>query len=356
MAKEEIEKLKEKVEKDPLSKLFVPLAEEYRKNGMYDEAISVLLKGLENQPNYMTARVALGKIYLEKKMLKEAKEEFKKVVTAIPDNLFALKKIADISAELGEISDAIDAYSKIIKLNPLDEEAKASLEALKSKKSEERIPEPPASKPLELTKTEAKTPTVTEPLKEEPEHFELEGFMPISQTSYSDEEFEKFKNEFTSRANTEETSKMPDISLTDYALEEPIDQLEEIQELQEIPEEDFFIETPELESGEPEVTAPSFTSSQVESILPEPQTISKSSAPDFSYPDSLIQAGNYAKAIEVYKKMLSDYPGDRRIIQRLEELKALLKILGKGNELVVHQLTNFLEAIKKRKDEFLGNT
>lgn len=67
MAKDEIEKLKEKVEKDPLSKLFVPLAEEYRKIGMLDEAVSVLLKGLENQPNYMTARVALGKIYLEKR-------------------------------------------------------------------------------------------------------------------------------------------------------------------------------------------------------------------------------------------------------------------------------------------------
>jgi hypothetical protein len=43
---EEIEKLRMRVEKDPNSRLFLPLAEEYRKTGMLDEAISVILSGL----------------------------------------------------------------------------------------------------------------------------------------------------------------------------------------------------------------------------------------------------------------------------------------------------------------------
>lgn len=59
MALEEIERLKEKLDKDPNSKLFIPLAEEYKKAGMFDEAVDVLLKGLERQPGYMSARVAL---------------------------------------------------------------------------------------------------------------------------------------------------------------------------------------------------------------------------------------------------------------------------------------------------------
>ena len=67
MALEDIEKLKEKVKKDPNSKLFVPLAEEYRKTGMLDEAISVLMTGITSQPGYASARVSLGKIYLEKR-------------------------------------------------------------------------------------------------------------------------------------------------------------------------------------------------------------------------------------------------------------------------------------------------
>ncbi|HKZ57404.1 MAG TPA: hypothetical protein VJ024_06855, partial [Thermodesulfovibrionales bacterium] len=80
MALNELERLKERVDKDPSSKLFVPLAEEYKKAGMFEEAVDVLMKGLERHPNYMSARVSLGKIYIEKEMLNEAGQEFEKVV------------------------------------------------------------------------------------------------------------------------------------------------------------------------------------------------------------------------------------------------------------------------------------
>jgi tetratricopeptide (TPR) repeat protein len=75
--------------------LFVPLAEEYRTAGQVDEAIEVLKSGIERQPTYMSARVSLGKIYLAQNMTEEAREEFEKVVKAIPDNLFAHKKLAE---------------------------------------------------------------------------------------------------------------------------------------------------------------------------------------------------------------------------------------------------------------------
>jgi len=359
MANEELEKLKQRVEKNPLSKLFVPLAEEYRKMGMLDEAISVLLRGLENQPNYMTARVSLGKIYLEKNMLREAKEEFKKVVTAIPDNLFALKKIAEISKNLGDINDAIDAYSKILKLNPLDEEAKANLEHLKSKRIEP--PEPPSSKPINLPKTEEKP-------EKETEHFDLEGFMPVTETSYSDEEFERFKKEIISKNALDEEVPLHSTPIQDSSrvLETPeeipvqpekkiFDEVETSEQAGEITlqeeeisvEETFFVEAPEditLEKTSPSraIEIPIIESAREEGTeIPERE-------PDFSYPDRLIQQGDYIKAIEAYKKLLNDFPGDKRVLQRMEELKALLKLLGKENELIVAQLNKFLEAIKKR--------
>ncbi len=355
MANEELEKLRQRVEKDPLSKLFVPLAEEYRKMGMVDEAISVLLRGLENQPNYMTARVALGKIYLEKKMLKEAKEEFKKVVTVIPDNLFALKKIAEISEELGELDEAIEAYQRITKLNPLDEEAKANLESLKSKHIEQKIPEPPASsgtvtgKATELPATSAGESEGVEGIPEkEPEHFDLEGFMPVTETSHSDEEFQRFREEVLSRSPSLEIEEPP-------LLQEPPTpgQTDEIEEI--VTEDAFFIETPEEITVEETVPLEEFTHAEAQEVKQEASMVETKGEPDFSYPDRLIQEGKYAKAVEVYKKMLSEYPQDKRVMQRLEELKALLRILGKGNELVIEQLTTLLDAIKKRKDEFFRN-
>lgn len=124
MVNENIEKLKKKIKENPLSKFFVPLAEEYKKAGMVDEAISVLLTGLKNQPYYISAMVALGKLYLQKDMLSEAQEEFEKAADLAPDNLLAHKKLADIYYERGETEKALKEYQSIIKLNPVDEEAK----------------------------------------------------------------------------------------------------------------------------------------------------------------------------------------------------------------------------------------
>src|SRR4030042_4288206 len=127
MAFEDIERLREKVDKDPNSKLFIPLAEEYKKAGMYDEAIDVVIRGIERQPGYMSARVSLGKIYIEREMLKEAKAEFEKVISAIPDNLYAHKKLAEIYRDIGEKERAVKEFKTVLKLNPMDEWAAMNL-------------------------------------------------------------------------------------------------------------------------------------------------------------------------------------------------------------------------------------
>lgn len=90
----EITKLAEKIKKDPSSRLFFPLAEEYLKRGLLDESISVLTQGLELWPDFHGARVSLGKAYLQKGQTAEAKAQFEKVLSAKPDNLMAQKKLA----------------------------------------------------------------------------------------------------------------------------------------------------------------------------------------------------------------------------------------------------------------------
>ena len=56
--------------------------------------------------------------------------------------------------------------------------------------------------------------------------------------------------------------------------------------------------------------------------------------------------------MNVYKKLLSRNPGDNAVMQRIEELRSLLKLLGKDKEELITTLDNFLAAIKKRRDEF----
>ena len=59
----EIEKLSERLAKDPKSLVFSSLANAYRKNNMIDEAIEILQKGLEIHPNNVSARIVLGRCY-----------------------------------------------------------------------------------------------------------------------------------------------------------------------------------------------------------------------------------------------------------------------------------------------------
>ncbi len=143
MTNEEIDKLKKKVEKNPKSKLFVPLAEAYKQRDMIDEAIEVLLKGINDQPEYTSAGVALGKIYLDKEMLTEAREEFEKVIRQIPDNLLAHKRLAYIYEEQGEHDMAVDKYQTVLDLSPNDVDAAEALESLKSRSQSPRTTDEP---------------------------------------------------------------------------------------------------------------------------------------------------------------------------------------------------------------------
>jgi tetratricopeptide (TPR) repeat protein len=119
----DLQKLEEKLRKDPTSKLFFPLAEEYTKAGRLNEAISLLRNGIKAHPDFLGARVALGKALLSKGLVTEAKREFEQVVTANPDNLMAHKKLAAIYAKEGDKRNALASCELILAVNPNDADA-----------------------------------------------------------------------------------------------------------------------------------------------------------------------------------------------------------------------------------------
>jgi len=72
----DIDYFSKKLEEDPASRLFMPLAFALLKLGRYDETIDVCKKGLDHHPDYHAAKVILANAYLEKGMLKEAEKSF----------------------------------------------------------------------------------------------------------------------------------------------------------------------------------------------------------------------------------------------------------------------------------------
>lgn len=134
-----IRDLKRRLELDPGSRLFVALAEEYRKTGRIADALSTLQKGLLAHPNYVSAQVALGRAYLEAGQITEAIATFSKVLVADPGNLVSAKSLADVYLSRGESVEAIKKYKLYRALS-----GDRSVEDIVHRLEEELAPPPPA--------------------------------------------------------------------------------------------------------------------------------------------------------------------------------------------------------------------
>src|SRR6478752_3266819 len=99
-----IEELKRRVQSDPASIAFAALAEEYRRAGRFDEAIETCKAGLVRHPSYLSAHVTLGRAYIEVGKLQDARQELEYVLKLAPENLAAIRGLAEIHHRLGDES------------------------------------------------------------------------------------------------------------------------------------------------------------------------------------------------------------------------------------------------------------
>ncbi|HMK48442.1 MAG TPA: hypothetical protein VK435_00180 [Thermodesulfovibrionales bacterium] len=430
MALEDIERLKEKISRDPNSKLFVPLAEEYKKAGMLDEAIEVLTTGLEHQPGYLSARVSLGKIFIDRGLLHEAQAEFEKVIGAIPDNLYAHKKLAEIYRDLGEKEKAVREFNMVLKLNPLDEWASSGLSELEmqpaAKIEEPPVKEPETPSPAEIhmmdeyeqvqegsaiesetppavTPEEVDTESLTEiPLDEEAAEEQFTFVVPseepagaeieIGELSLGEEAIEAIPSDVIPGLKDEETVE-PLISREDAdiwkAHAESVSRMGEGEAEPSLEESgpDLWkplYETQGKEEAGPDAAEEITMTGPVErgggSDIHEDETLSFDDAFAVAEPtekelagieekdlrgdegltignaDKYIMEGKYFSAMNIYRKILSRDTANKQVLQRIEELRVLLKLLGKDKEELVSKLDGFLDGIRKRRDEFSGNT
>jgi tetratricopeptide (TPR) repeat protein len=97
-----IEELKRRVHSDPASIAFAALAEEYRRAGRFDEAIETCTTGLVRHPSYLSAHVTLGRALIEVGRLQDAREELEYVLKLAPENLAAIRGLAEIHHRIGE--------------------------------------------------------------------------------------------------------------------------------------------------------------------------------------------------------------------------------------------------------------
>jgi tetratricopeptide (TPR) repeat protein len=96
-----IEELKRRVQSDPASIAFAALAEEYRRAERFEEAIATCTAGLVRHPSYLSAHVTLGRALIEVGRLEGARAELEYVLKLAPENLAAIRGLAEIHNRIG---------------------------------------------------------------------------------------------------------------------------------------------------------------------------------------------------------------------------------------------------------------
>lgn len=125
-----IEELKRRVHVDPASIAFAALAEEYRRAGRFEEAIATCQAGLQRHPAYLSARVTLGRALLELKRFDEAREELTHVLRAAPENLAAIRGLAEIHHRRGELPEALEHYRTALNVAKHDVEIEQAVQEI----------------------------------------------------------------------------------------------------------------------------------------------------------------------------------------------------------------------------------
>jgi tetratricopeptide (TPR) repeat protein len=115
-----IEELRRRVQKDKASIAFAQLAEEYRRAGRFAEAIETCRTGLAHHPGYLSAHVTLGRALIETGELEQAHAELTQVLVTAPENLAALKGVADIHFRSGLRQEALEYYRRALEFAPHD--------------------------------------------------------------------------------------------------------------------------------------------------------------------------------------------------------------------------------------------
>src|SRR5665213_2556546 len=137
-----IEDLRRRVQKDPPSIAFAQLAEELRRARQFEESVEICRTGLAVHPGYLSARVTLGRSLLELNLLDDAQAELEHVLASAPENLAAIRGLAEISHRSGNLAAALGHYRAALALAKNDPDLQQTVSNLAEQLEP---PEPAAS-------------------------------------------------------------------------------------------------------------------------------------------------------------------------------------------------------------------
>jgi len=127
-----IRRHEERLARDPSSLAFAQLADLYRKAGRTQDAVSLCREGLTRYPHYTTARLILAKAHLAADQLGPALDELEIILQSSPNDVQCHRLAAEVHRRSGRLDAAVRHLETAVDLDPGDRESRALLALLRA--------------------------------------------------------------------------------------------------------------------------------------------------------------------------------------------------------------------------------
>ena len=144
---ERITELRAELREDPTSRLFYQLGELLRREEAHEEAVRVLRGGLEHNPRYVAAWVALGRSLAALERHEEAEKAGARALELDPENAVAARMIGESAAARGDLVRAIKGLKLARVLAPRDQDLEDRIAEVEAGLAEQGLLEAPPPRP-----------------------------------------------------------------------------------------------------------------------------------------------------------------------------------------------------------------
>lgn len=128
---------------NPEGLVFARLADAYRRCGRLERALELLREGLERHPDYTTAHLIQARTLREADRPEEAARSFRRVLQLDAENLVALRSLAELAAERGEVEEAHRWADRLHDADPFTSFSIAEVTERAREASSPAVDEPP---------------------------------------------------------------------------------------------------------------------------------------------------------------------------------------------------------------------
>jgi tetratricopeptide (TPR) repeat protein len=119
----QIRRFEQQYEENPESFVFARLADAHRKAGNAERGLEILERGLDRHPEYMSAHIVHARCLMDLGRHEGAVEAWSRVLELDPQNLVALRALAELAIAAGDRAVARAWAERLLHVDPLNEEA-----------------------------------------------------------------------------------------------------------------------------------------------------------------------------------------------------------------------------------------